>query len=487
MALKRLRFAQRRKALGYTQEQLAGQLGCERTTIIRWERAETEPQPWLRPKIAQLLQLTAEELGELLADVADVPDGRDGFTLISSVPLDFSLSANYTIRVMGGFSAHDISRREALTDLTVFSGAALLQPVRQWAASLGPLTGGSRGIGVDEVAELERAVTLFRGWDASGAGGLRRKAVVGQLNSVAESLGESHPPEISVRLFQITAELAQLGGWMAYDQGLFGTAQRYYLLALHACREGNCRGLGAKVIGDMTQMSTRLSNYEDSLALAHTALYSLPRQAHVLVRCELLGLESRAYAQLGEREAARAERSAESCVEAYDQAPAEPRPGWMHYMNQAEVDCLAANTYTELALRAAERSRWGHYAIKAEFHAVRARQARGDSYLRSRIFDEIRLAKVRLAQREPGESAAVGMNALDIAADTRSSLVIDWFLRFDAVLTGRHDAVADVTLSTSSCASTCARPPLRELVSCSARPMRHLPPDRWRPSRSAAR
>ena len=45
MALKRLRLVQRRKALGFTQEALAEQVGCERTTVIRWERAETEPQP----------------------------------------------------------------------------------------------------------------------------------------------------------------------------------------------------------------------------------------------------------------------------------------------------------------------------------------------------------------------------------------------------------------------------------------------------------
>jgi DNA-binding XRE family transcriptional regulator len=193
MALKRLRLIQRRKALGYTQKELAGQLGCERTTIIRWERAETEPQPWLRPKITQLLHLTAEELGDLLADVADVPDQRDGFTLVSSVPLDFSLSAAHTVRVMEGFSAHDIaSRREALAGLAVMTGVALVQPVRQWAASLTLLAGSPPGTGADEVSELEQAVTLFRSWDAAGAGGLRRKAVVGQLNAVAESLGESH-------------------------------------------------------------------------------------------------------------------------------------------------------------------------------------------------------------------------------------------------------------------------------------------------------
>ncbi|MFI5064688.1 MAG: helix-turn-helix transcriptional regulator [Streptosporangiales bacterium] len=194
MALKRLRLIQRRKALGFTQEELAGQLGCERTTVIRWERAETEPQPWLRPKLTQVLRLTAEELSELLADVADVPGQREGFTLVTSVPLDFSLSAAHTVRIMEGFSAHDIaSRRKALAGLAVITGAALLSPVRQWAASLALLTGCPPDVGTDEVTELEQAVTLFRRWDASGAGGLRRKAVAGQLNAVAESLGEHHP------------------------------------------------------------------------------------------------------------------------------------------------------------------------------------------------------------------------------------------------------------------------------------------------------
>ena len=447
MALKRLRLIQRRKALGYTQEGLAEQLGCERTTVIRWERAETEPQPWLRPRLTQVLQLTAEELSELLADVADVPGRREGFTLVTSVPLDFSLSAAYTVRIMEGFSAHDIaSRREALADLAVITGSALLGPVRQWVTSLALVTGSPPEVGAGEVGELEQAVMLFRRWDASGAGGLRRKAVVGQLNVVAETLTEHYPPAITQRLFQVTAELAQLAGWMAYDQGLFGVAQRYYLLALHACREGSCPDLGAKIIGDMTQLSTALGRYEDSLTLVRTALYSLPRNACSLVRSELLGLESRAYAQLGENETGDADRSAQTCVAVWDEAPrGEPGPDWIHYMNQAEVDCLAANAYIELALRAGARSRWQHYATKAEVHSLRARQTRDTQYVRSRVFDEIRLAKVRLAQREPAESAAVGIHAVQLAGETRSSLVVNWLAQFSRELTGRHPDVPDVT------------------------------------------
>ena len=71
----------------------------------------------------------------------------------------------------------------------------------------------------------------------------------------------------------------------------------------------------------------------------------------------LLGLESRAYAQLGENETGNADRSAQTCVAVYDEAPPHERaPDWIHYMNQAEVDCLAANTYIELALHVGDRS-----------------------------------------------------------------------------------------------------------------------------------
>jgi hypothetical protein len=99
----------------------------------------------------------------------------------------------------------------------------------------------------------------------------------------------------------------------------------------------------------------------------------------------------------------------------------------------------------ELALRATTRSRWKHYATKAEVHSLRARHIRGEGYVRSRVFDEIRLAKVRLAQREPAESAAVGIRAVQLAGETRSSLVMDWLTRFSRELAERHPSVPEVT------------------------------------------
>ena len=60
-------LAQRRKALGLTQEELAALLGVERSTVVRWERGETQPLPWIRPKLAKTLHVSADRLEELLA------------------------------------------------------------------------------------------------------------------------------------------------------------------------------------------------------------------------------------------------------------------------------------------------------------------------------------------------------------------------------------------------------------------------------------
>jgi transcriptional regulator with XRE-family HTH domain len=439
VVLKRRQLAQRRKALGHSQEDLASLVGVDRSTVIRWERVETDPQPWHRRKLAAALRVSADELTELLEAVCEVPGRADGYTLRASVSLNFSQSSA-AVPLIEGFSAHDLSsRRKILEQLSILSGAALIRPIRQWVASL-PV-GRDYPSDLDHLDELRDAVKQFRRWDASGVGGLKRKAVVGQLNAVAESVHETTDAATRAKLLPIMAELAQLAGWIAYDHGLAGAAQRYYLLALHACREAGpaTLALGVKVIGDMTQLSTALGNYGDSLDLAQTGLYALPRAESRLVRAELLGLEARAYAQLGRREASAAARSAEACVDVWHEAADDgPAPDWLHYMNQAEVDCLAANTYTQLALQAGDPTRWRAYAGRAEYHTLQARQTRANGYDRSRILDEIRLAKVRLSQREPAESVGVATTALSWAGPVRSSVVHDWLIRFHTELVARH-------------------------------------------------
>src|SRR5215469_5290838 len=63
---KRDRLAGRRKALGLTQEALAELLDVDRSTVARWERGEASPLPWIRPKLATALRVSADQFEELL-------------------------------------------------------------------------------------------------------------------------------------------------------------------------------------------------------------------------------------------------------------------------------------------------------------------------------------------------------------------------------------------------------------------------------------
>jgi tetratricopeptide (TPR) repeat protein/transcriptional regulator with XRE-family HTH domain len=76
-AAKRGRLTQRRSALGLTQEALAERLGVERSTVGRWERGEALPLPWIRPRLARVLRVSADGLDELLA-VSTPPESSSG-------------------------------------------------------------------------------------------------------------------------------------------------------------------------------------------------------------------------------------------------------------------------------------------------------------------------------------------------------------------------------------------------------------------------
>jgi transcriptional regulator with XRE-family HTH domain len=76
MGTKRVRLTRARKAVGYTQEQLAEVLHVDPSTIKRWENAGSNPQPYQQPRLARLLKISTDKLQELLAE-GQPPAGED--------------------------------------------------------------------------------------------------------------------------------------------------------------------------------------------------------------------------------------------------------------------------------------------------------------------------------------------------------------------------------------------------------------------------
>lgn len=70
-------LAARRKAMGYTQETLAFELDIDVTTVARWERGSSSPQPAQRRALVNALSVSFEQLDRLLVGTGDdAPPGR---------------------------------------------------------------------------------------------------------------------------------------------------------------------------------------------------------------------------------------------------------------------------------------------------------------------------------------------------------------------------------------------------------------------------
>ncbi|GAA1863921.1 helix-turn-helix transcriptional regulator [Myceligenerans crystallogenes] len=77
-ATRRVALARRRREVCKTQEALAFETGVHRTTVARWESGETTPSLWVRPRIANALNIPIDALLALLgADVETARSTRD--------------------------------------------------------------------------------------------------------------------------------------------------------------------------------------------------------------------------------------------------------------------------------------------------------------------------------------------------------------------------------------------------------------------------
>lgn len=77
--MRRTRLVRQRIASGHSQESLAALLGVDRSTVGRWERGLTTPQPWVRPGLAEALSLPMNELVDLLTDEITIDEfGQPG-------------------------------------------------------------------------------------------------------------------------------------------------------------------------------------------------------------------------------------------------------------------------------------------------------------------------------------------------------------------------------------------------------------------------
>ncbi|GGO96983.1 DNA-binding protein NsdB [Wenjunlia tyrosinilytica] len=273
-------------------------------------------------------------------------------------------------------------------------------------------------VGSDEVEALEHSVEVFRAWDASRGGGLQRKAVVGQLNEVGGMLAYRHPEHLHRRLWGVAANLAGLAGWMSHDVGLESTAQKYFVIAVHAAREGGDRPRAGEALSRAARQMVHLGRPDDALDLMKLAKSGAGHEALPRTRAMLQTIEAWAQASMGRGQAMRRTLGEAEDLFVSDRGDVEP-PSWMQMFDEADLHGMQALAYRTLADH--DPSMSGH----AQYHAKKALELRAKGRQRSTIFDYISLASACFIANDPEQAERYARLALVSMGETSSKRTWD--------------------------------------------------------------
>ncbi|MFJ2650607.1 hypothetical protein ACIO1C_28300 [Streptomyces sp. NPDC087420] len=410
----------------------AHHISTDTSRVRRWLDGEQPREPI--PRI--LSELFSERFGTVVA-VEDL-GLRSAHQSPSVSGVDLPWAGPQTVSLLSEFSRSDLmlARRGFLgSSLALAAGPSLVEPMQRWLVPTPavererPVREGGEDLGPRpsrlsraELDLLESTTAMFRQWDAQCGGGLRRKAVVGQLHEVTDLLQEPQPQETARRLFRCAAELAELAGWMSYDVGLQPNAQKYFVLALHAAKEAGDKPLGSYILSSMSRQMIHLGRPDDALELIHLAQYGSRDCATSRTQAMLYAMEARAYANMGQpSKCKRAVRMAEDTFSDVG-LDGEPEPDWIRFFSEAELNGENAHSYRDLAYVAGRSPTYASLAEPVMRRAVELFE-HDREHQRSYALNLIGMATVHLLKREPEESAALAQTALDAAKKVRSERV----------------------------------------------------------------
>lgn len=360
---RRHQLVQRRKTVGLSQERLAEIMGVDRSTVVRWERADTDPQPWHRPRLAQTLGVSVNELAALLADISEVPPPPR-------------------------------PKRQAPVSLA---------PSWPSAPEIQPLFPAGNDLA---------AMRSLRVADRQIGGGYLYATVASYLqHNLAPRLFGSAPDSGGQPVFVAAAGLTEMAGWMAHDAGRNELASLHFQRALGMAETGQDQQVQAHILGSLSHLAHHTGQPDRAALYARQGRERLGNwQRHPGLKARLLAMKARtSAANCDSQRCARRLRDAERALSVVG----EELSPWVSAFDEASFAAEAARCFSDLGQLNAAR-------VQAE----RVIQLRSPERARSRAFAQLMLSSIAVAQGKVDEACTLGR---DILAGTRalgSSLVL---------------------------------------------------------------
>lgn len=401
-----------------SQERVAGWFGLTQAQLSRIETGSPIVHLDRLTQWARTLSIPAEKLWFALPD-DNPPAEPDATSRIESfTPTAVPFRGRWTEtfdQAMEEWKS-DVQRRDFLRG-TAYLATASATPALQWL--LGhpdPAVNetGSFLVGPPHIASVRQMTRTFRDLDNRFGGGHAREYVVRFLSDeVAPLIRDGrYNSATGAALLSAVSETMLLAGWMSYDAGYHGIAQRYMTHALRMALASDDRLMGAEVLAALSHQATYLRDTGSGIDLARAAGKTAQEKGHGALLAEAFVMEAHAHARTGDQGSCiRALTSAETTLARADRTA---DPQWIGYFDEAYVSAKFAHCFKEL-----------HQPGTAETFARRSLDM-DDTYVRGRAFNLALLATTHAQAGAVEEACIVGTQALDLTRGIRSARAVGY-------------------------------------------------------------
>ncbi|RDI43561.1 hypothetical protein DFR68_12028 [Nocardia mexicana] len=199
----------------------------------------------------------------------------------------------------------------------------------------------------DFIDYLERDLAELRLLDDGHGGELVLRAVTHRLAQAVDLLNDSmYSAATGRRLLSVVGQMAQLAGWLGFDLGRHGFAQRTYLLGLRAAVSSGDKQLGALVLSCIAFQQTWRNRTHDAVSIMSTVRQGLRGGATPRVQALIAMREARAFATTGMH--APASAALDRALQALAHGAHENDPKWVYWMDSTVLTSEAGRCYLHL-------------------------------------------------------------------------------------------------------------------------------------------
>ncbi len=393
---------------------------CDHTYVTRWLKGST-------PR-GNMPQFIADAIGRKLGRQLTIDDVGMGAAAVSAVQpelgLDFADKPEITAKTVTDLWRADLADAEtlvrALPDSAAWNAASLRWIVAPPDAEL--TRTGNRAIGAVDVDMVRSTTDAFSMLDGKFGGGHARRALIQYLHTdVQPMLDGSYSDAVGKQLHSAVAEALLLAGFMSYDSGLHGIAQRYFIQGLRMAQAAGDRLLGSSILSAMSHQATFLGRYRDAATLARAAYSGPAGSLGPRMASHHLAMEARALARLGD------DRGCDLALVAAErtlgQRTADSDPPYMMYFDETELAAEIGHCFRDLG-RSAEAAERGAGALFND-----------GLNNRSDFFATMVQAEAYINQGEIGRGFDIALSALQLGEGLKSARCVQYVQEFQGRVT----------------------------------------------------